>query len=148
VADPVMIRARGYLCFCVGSAGLGLGASVLAVTHPDATESAWTGWLAVAIGLWSLWVLARAPFVGLVTYPNLVVHRTWSVSRTYAKENIEDASSVNYAGVLGGRGGELPLLTMLEIRLRDGRRIPVPEISGSKRTVVRSIERLRLPKTA
>jgi hypothetical protein len=100
------------------------------------------------MGLWSLWVLGRAPFVGLVAYLSFVVHRTWSVSRTYAMENITDASAVSYAGVLGGRGGELPLLSMLELRLGGGRRIPVPEISGAKRTVITSIQRLGLPKTA
>lgn len=148
MADPVMIRARGYLAFCVGIAATGLCASPLALTHRDATDSAWTAWLAVALGLWSLWVLARASFVGLVAYPDLIVHRTWSVSRTYAMKNISDAMAVNYVGVLGGRGGELPFVTMLELRLRDGRRVSVPEVSGSKRTVIRSIERLGLGGTA
>jgi hypothetical protein len=149
VADPVKIRARGYLAFCVGVAATGLCASAIALTHPDATDPAWTGWVAVPMGLWSLWVLGRAPSVGLVAYPHLVVHRTWSVSRTYAMDNIADASAVNYVGVLGGRGGgEFPLLTMVELRLRDGRRISVPEVSGSRRTVVKSIERLGLRETA
>jgi hypothetical protein len=145
--EPLVIRARGYLAFCVVVGASGLGASILALTHREAADPSWVEWTAVAIGLWSLWVLGRAPFVGLVASPNLVVHRTWSGSRTYASDSIVEASVVGYVGVLGGRGGSLPLLSMVELRLRDGRRIEVPEVSGSMRTVNKAIERLALPHT-
>ena len=149
MAGHQMIRARGYLAFCGGFAATALVASALALTHPDAADPGWMAWVTVPIGLWSLWVLGRAPFVGLLAYPDLVVHRTWSVSRTYPTESIADASAVAYVGVLGGRGGgEFPLLSMLELRLHDGRRVPVPEVCGSRRTVVKSIQRLGLRETA
>lgn len=57
MTDPVMIRARGYLALCAGVAATGLCISTLALTHPHATDPAWTGWVTVPMGLWSLWVL-------------------------------------------------------------------------------------------
>ena len=106
--EPLVIRARGYLVFCVAVGASSLGASILALTHPEATDPGWARWAAAAIGVWSLWVLGRAPFVGLVVSPTFVVHRTWSGSRTYARDSIVEASEVEYVGVLGGRGGSLP----------------------------------------
>jgi hypothetical protein len=147
--EPLVIRARGYLAFCVAVAAGGLGASVLLLTQLDAGDPGWGMWADVAVGLWALWVLGRAPYVGLVAYADLVVHGTWSGSRRYAKDSIVEASVVEYMGVLSGRGGgPLPLLSMVELRLRDGRRISVPEISGTTRTVVNALERLALPHTA
>lgn len=147
--EPVVIRARGYLAFCVAFAAGGLGASVLLLTHREAGDPGWVVWVEVGVGVWALWVLGRAPFVGLVAYANLVVHRTWSGARTYGKDSTAQASVVEYMGVLSGRGGgPLPLLSMVELRLRDGRRVSVPEASGSTRTVVKALERLALPYTA
>ncbi|HET7899630.1 MAG TPA: hypothetical protein VFL59_00480 [Candidatus Nanopelagicales bacterium] len=143
--ETQVIRARGYLAFCVAVGASGLVASVLALTHRDAADPAWTEWAAVAIGVWALWMLGRARFVGLVTSASLVVHRTWSGSRAYARDSIVDATAVEYVGVLSGRGSQLPLLRMVELRLRDGRRIAVPEVSGSAKTVVNALERLALP---
>lgn len=102
-------------------------------------------WVGAVLGLSSLWVLGRAPFVGLVVYPNLVVHRTWSVSRTYARGNIAAAEAVGYEGVLGGRGGHFPLVSMAELHLRDGRRLQVPGIAGTRAGVTRRLECMGLP---
>jgi hypothetical protein len=146
--ETQVIRARGYLAFCVTVGASGLVASVLALTHRDAADPGWAAWAADALGVWALWILCRAPFVGIVTSASLVVHRTWSGSRAYARDSIVDAAVVEYVGVLSGRGSWLPLLSMVELHLRDGRRIAVPEVSGSTKTVVTALERLALPQPA
>ena len=145
MVERLVIRAVGYLLCCVAVAMVGAGVSVLVLTHRDSGDPAWMEWAAALVGLCSLWVFARAPFVGLVVYPNLVVHRTWSVSRAYARDNIVKASPAPYEGVLAGRGGRLPLLSMAELQLQDGRRIQVPEVSGSRSAVVRRLEAFGSP---
>jgi hypothetical protein len=141
MVERLVIRAGGYVVCGVAVALVGASVSVLVLTHRDPGDPAWVGWATIVVSLSSLWVVVRAPFVGLVVYPHLVVHRTWSVSRTYGREHIVGASAVAYEGVLGGRGGRLPLLSMAELQLGDGTRVQVPEVSGSRSAVV---ERLKV----
>lgn len=149
MVQRLVVRALGYVLCCVAPAVCAGGVSVIALTHLDSGTPAWMPWVASVIGICSLWVLLRAPFVGLVVYPSLVVHRTWSVSHAYARDSITGANAVGYVGVLGGRaGGQLPLLSMAQLQMRDGRRIQVPELAGSRRGVARRLTALGVPTPA